>query len=247
MIRIIVIDDEKPSREALCTYLRDFCKNVEVVDECNSMKSAYNSIRKNRPQLVFLDIEMPNGNGFELLHLFGNLDFKVIFVTAYSEYAIKAFRYSAVDYLLKPVKISELIESVNRAAKLLELEDNTNLKTLIKNISQTGETIENLVIPNNKGFEVVRISDLIMCEADGYCTHFKLINGKKVTSSKNLKYYEELLDKHTFLRVHNSYMININYVKSYSHQGEIFLAAELNCPLGNTYKSTFVDTFSRMK
>lgn len=105
MLNTIVVDDERPSREALSTYLRDYCRDVQVVSECDSVKSAYKAIVEHKPKLVFLDIEMPNGNGFDLLSLFNPIDFKVIFVTAFSEYAIKAFRFSAADYLLKPVKV----------------------------------------------------------------------------------------------------------------------------------------------
>jgi two-component system LytT family response regulator len=191
LIKTIVVDDEKPSRDGLSTYIRDFCRDISIVSECDSVKSAYNAILEHHPDLVFLDIEMPNGNGFDLLKMFKVPPFKVIFVTAYSEYAIRAFRFSAADYLLKPVKVDELVEAVN---KVRETIDHTSpvpdIQTLLDNLSPK-ETLENLVVSDIKGFTVIRVQTIIQCEGDGYCTHFYLTGGKKVTSSKHLKYYEE--------------------------------------------------------
>jgi two-component system, LytTR family, response regulator len=243
LLRAIVVDDEKPSREALATYIRDYCPNVKIVAECDCAKAAYQAILKNKPLLVFLDIEMPNGNGFDLLRMFKTPDFKVIFVTAFSEYAIRAFRCSATDYLLKPVKVDELVEAVNKVQKELSTEQNNlNLHTLMESLAQNNNN-HNLVIPNIKGFVVIKTNDLIMCEADGYCTHFFLPGKTKITSSKNLKYYEEILDQQKIIRVHRSYLVNLSHVKSYSHQGEIHLSENISCPLGDNYKQHFLEMF----
>lgn len=239
-LKTIVVDDEKPSREALSTYLRDFCPDVEIVAECESVKSAYQAILTHRPKLVFLDIEMPNGNGFDLLQKFKTIDFKVIFVTAYSEYAIRAFRCSATDYLLKPVKVDELVDAVNRVRQTLEFEHtNINLIALLESLTHTNNNDYKLVIPNSKGFAVINTNDLIMCEADGYCTNFHLLGKCKVSSSKNLKHYEEMFDNKKFIRVHRSYMINRANVKGYTKDGEILLTDNLTCPLGDSYKQQF--------
>jgi two-component system LytT family response regulator len=244
----IVVDDEKPSREALSTYIRDFCPNVTVVSECDNAKSAYQSILEHHPKLVFLDIEMPNGDGFDLLRMFKRIDFKVIFVTAFSEYAIRAFRFSATDYLLKPVKIDELVEAVDKVRQELNQQNtNLNLQLLMEGLSRKEPTNTDLVIPSTKGFTVVKIPDLIMCEADGYCTHFYLTGKQKITSSKNLKHYEELLSDHPVMRVHHSNLINLKHVKGYCHQGEISLSEEICCPLGNNYKTQFLEVFGKKK
>ncbi len=242
----IVVDDEKPSREALSTYIKDYCPGVTIVLECNNVQSAYKSIVEQRPDLVFLDIEMPNGDGFDLLRMFKTIDFKVIFVTAFSEHALRAFRFSASDYLLKPVKIDELIEAIDKVRQEIILKQtNINLQMLLERLSPQQHNTHNLVISSAKGFKVVIIDDLIMCEADGYCTNFYVTGKGKITSSKNLKYYEGLLTGHPFVRVHHSNLVNLHHIKGYSHQGEISLSDEICCPLGNSYKSHFLEIFGK--
>jgi two-component system LytT family response regulator len=248
LLTAIVVDDEKPSREALSTYIRDFCPNVKVISECENAKSAYQTILEHHPKLVFLDIEMPNGDGFDLLRMFKRIDFKVIFVTAFSEYALNAFRFSATDYLLKPVKVDELVEAVAKVKEELALQHtNLNLQMLMEGLSHKESSHNDLVIPSTKGFTVIKIPELIMCEADGYCTHFYLTGKEKITSSKNLKHYEELLSDHRMMRVHHSNLINLEHVKGYCHQGEISLSEEICCPLGNNYKAQFLEVFGKKK
>jgi two-component system, LytTR family, response regulator len=247
-LKTIIVDDEKPSREALSNYIHDYCPSVEIVAACNSVKTAHKAILKYSPQLIFLDIEMPNGNGFELLRLFSPLTFKVIFVTAYSEYALKAFRFSATDYLLKPVMVDELVEAVEKASQEISRETGgLNLQKLIENLFAAQNHIRQLVIPDSNGFRVVEIDNIIMCEADGYCTHFYFSAKERLTSSKNLKYYQDLLGHHDFVRVHNSYLVNALHVKSYSNQGDIILSGKLKCPLGNAYKHGFIERFRKLK
>lgn len=248
LLNAIVVDDERPSRQALITYIRDYCPDVRIVSECDNVQSAFRSIREKQPNLVFLDIEMPNGDGFELLKMFGRIDFKVIFVTAFSDYAIRAFRFSATDYLLKPVKVDELIEAVNKVRKEIAVSNtNINLQVLMEGISNRDLPGDQLVIPSTKGFSVIKISDIIMCEAEGYCTHFYLTGKEKITSSKNLKHYEELLGGKNMMRVHHSNLVNLSHVKGYCHVGEISLSENLCCPLGNNYKSRFLEVFGKMK
>ena len=245
-LKTILVDDEKPSREALATYIRDFCPGVKIVAECDSVKSAFQAIQEHQPQLIFLDIEMPNGNGFDLLQLFKNPTFKVIFVTAFSDYAIRAFRFSAIDYLLKPVKVDELIEAVDKVKQeLLSGPDNQNLISLMESLNHTDIQPHKLVIPNTKGYIVINTSDLIMCQADGYVTHFYILGKSKVCSTKILKHYEEILDHHQFIRVHRSHLVNLVHVKGYTHLGEILLADNLTCSLGDTYKQHFVEVLWR--
>lgn len=248
MIRSIIVDDETPSRKALGNYISSYCPDIEVISECESAKSAHEAIVKHNPNLVFLDIEMPNGNGFDLLQLFNPVPFKVIFITAYSEYAIKAFRYSATDYLLKPVKVDELVDAIKKVQyELASGIDNTNLQ-ILKRIEPLHDLqYSNIVIPDCKGFKVLKISDIIYCEADGYCTHFHLTGGSTITSSKNLKYYEELLSGHRFTRVHHSYLINLSHVKEYTHQGDILLSEKHVCMLGNNYKKRFLEMFGKLR
>jgi two-component system, LytTR family, response regulator len=247
-IRSIIIDDERPSREALANYINDYCPEVEIVAQCNAAMTAYQSIHKLKPDLIFLDIEMPNGNGFDLLKMFKSIDFKVIFVTAYSEYAIQAFRFSAADYLLKPIKVDEITEAIRKVKQDIELKrGDDNIKRLLERFSQSDQASNQIVIPDQNGFKIVNANNLIYCEADGYCTHFFLTGNEKITSSRNLKHYEELLAAQDFLRVHNSYLVNLIHVQGYSHEGEIRLSEKHICSLGNGYKKEFLDRFKKLK
>lgn len=241
-LKAIVVDDEKPSREALSTYIRDFCPGVEIVAECDAVKPAYQSILQHQPQLVFLDIEMPNGNGFDLLQLFKTPPFKVIFVTAYSDYAIRAFRFAAADYLLKPVKVDELVEAVNKVVQeLKDKQSNQNIQVLMESVASLKDEIQQLVVPDNKGFTVIKLADLIMLEADGYCTHFYLTGKRKITSTKSLKHFEELFANKQIIRVHRSFLISLSKITGYTKQGEIRLEENLSCPLGNNYRQQFME------
>jgi two-component system, LytTR family, response regulator len=246
MIRTIIVDDEKPSRDVLCNYLREYCSDVSIVATASSVTSALRAINKFPPDLVFLDIEMPDGTGFELLRKFELINFSVIFVTAYSEYAVKAFRFCAIDYLLKPVKIDELTDAVEKV-KLMKWQSPipSKLTILLNNLDNGFSTIPTLVIPHSSGFDVLKIPEIIMCQADGYCTIFSLQNGKSLMSTKNLKHYELLLAEHNFLRTHNSYLINLNHILKYSNQGEIILSGNNKASLGHLYKKNFIKRFGR--
>jgi len=246
MIKAIVVDDEAPSREVMCNYLRDFCTDVEVVATASSVKSGYRAIQKHNPDVVFLDIEMPDGKGFDLLRMFGNLEFRVIFVTAYSEYAIKAFRVNAADYLLKPVKIDEL----NAAVEKIRTENKWNYEAekvtgLLKSLAENSILQPTIVVSNIKGFEVLKINEIIMCKADGYCTNFYLSGNKKLISSKNLKQYEDLLAEHNVIRVHHSYLVNLGHVQSFTRQGEIILSENNKASLGDSFRNAFLGRFNR--
>jgi len=244
MLRTIVIDDEKLSREVICNYLKAYSSDIEVVATASSVSTAFKAINRHNPDFIFLDIEMADGKGFDLLMMFEKIDFKVIFVTAYSEYAVKAFRFSAVDYLLKPVKIDELISSVDKIKSLKEQVPSRGvLSELIKNLNRDSALPRTLVIPHLKGFDVLRISEIIMCMADGYCTNFHVAGNKKYTSSKNLKHFDELLEEHNFIRVHHSYLVNITHVLSYTRQGEISLTEGHKAYLGDSYKNVFIKRF----
>ena len=244
MLRTIVIDDEKLSREVICNYLKTYVSDIEVVATASSVSTAFKAINRHNPDFIFLDIEMADGKGFDLLMMFEKIDFKVIFVTAYSEYAVRAFRFSAVDYLLKPVKIDELVAAVDKIKSLREqIPSMSILSELMKNLNRESTLPRTLVIPHLKGFDVIRISEIIMCIADGYCTNFHAVGGKKYTSSKNLKHFDEMLEEHNIIRVHHSYLVNLSHVLSYTRQGEINLSEGLKAYLGDSYKIIFIKRF----
>jgi len=246
MIRAVIVDDEKPSREVLSNYLRDYCSDVEVVATAGSLKSAVKIIKRQNPDLLFLDIELGDGKGFDLLEAFKNPVFKVVFITAYSEYAVRAFRLSAVDYLLKPVKIDELSEGVEKVKNVNGNSFSSEyIKVLLNNLIGPPTAVPTLVVPHIKGFNVLKTSEIIMCRADGYCTNFHLTGGRKVVSSKNLKQYEDLLSDQNFIRVHHSFIVNLSHVCSYTRQGEIILTDGNKAYFGDAYKDGFTRRFAR--
>jgi len=248
MIRTIVIDDEKPSRDALCNYLNEYIPDVEVIATAGTAKLGLAAIRKHKPDMVFLDIEMPNGNGFDLLRQLGMIDFKIVFVTAYSEYAVRAFRLCATDYLLKPVNIKELTEAVEKVRnELNHMNDSRNLEQLQAFVRNPDENSRIIVIPERNGFKVVKIEDVLFCKADGYCTEFRLTGKQNITSYKHLKYYEDMLELKGFIRVHNSFLVNLRHVLGYIHDGLIQLSDGCTTPLGNTYKKQFLQRFKACK
>jgi two-component system LytT family response regulator len=244
LVKTIIVDDEQPSREALLNYLSEFCPEVKIVAECDSAQSGYDAIRKHKPHLVFLDVEMPQGSGFDLLNRLYTIDFKIIFVTAFSSYAVQAFRFSAVDYLLKPVKVDELKEAIARVIQSDPIRSSLdNITVLLDNLKATIDEEKHLVIPHSKGFTVIRLRDIILCEADAYCTYFHLAGKPKMTSTRILKVFADMLPRDQFIRVHKSYIVNILHVQGYTFQGELLLTGDLRCPLSSTYRPAFLKVF----
>jgi len=248
MIRSVIVDDERLSREALKDQLLSYCTDINVIDMADCLKSAKICIEEHRPDLVFLDIEMPNGSGFDLLRSFNKLFFKVIFVTGHNEFAIEAFNYSASHYILKPVGPRELREAVEKVKTEIQKEiEFTNTEMLLQWAQSTQYTFSTVVIPDMEGFKVVNINEILYCKADGYCTEIYLSGNRRIVSSRNLLHYEELLQKRSFLRVHNSFLINLYHLKQYVKDGTAILTEKLSVPVGNTYRKRFLEFFSRMK
>lgn len=215
-IKTILIDDEQDSCEILNNFLTKYCPQIEVVDVCNNIIEGYSSIEKNNPELVFLDIEMPFGNGFDLLDKFNEIPFQVIFVTAYSQYAIQALNRSAAYYILKPIDIDELIEAVEKVEKNLEKNDSLDIvDVVLKNLQQSNGQNQKLVLPNLTGFDLVEVNRILRCEAMDNYTNIFMEDGKKFIISKTLKHFELLLQDCDFMRVHKSHIINLKKVTQY--------------------------------
>lgn len=216
-ITSLLIDDEQDSRSTLRSYLGRYCPQVTVVGECANILEARAAILKLKPQLIFLDIEMPHGTAFDLLEQFGeHIDFEIIFITAYSQYAVQAFNLSAAHYLLKPVDIEELEKAVAHVATLLsQKEQLVRAKVLLENMAAQNAQSRKLVLPLLEGFDVVRMSDILYCEAEDNFTCFYFIDGHKSLICRHLKHYEPLLEPFGFCRVHRSHIVNLEYVKRY--------------------------------
>lgn len=215
MIRTVLVDDETDSRIVLQRLLETYCSQVTVVGTAAGVDTAMLLIREMNPDLVFLDIEMIHGNGFDLLNKLQPLSFQVIFVTAFDEYAVKAFKYSAVDYLLKPVDIEELRNAVDKAMRMQDKFDLSPIRILLENVGVLQLSQQKMAIPTINGLSFVAITDIIRFEAEGNCTAIYVTNGKTLMATKNIKDYELLLPEAIFCRIHNSHIINLQKIQKY--------------------------------
>lgn len=216
MINAIIIDDEVHCITALNNDLKMFCQDVAVIDTCQSAKEGLLSIKRNKPDLVFLDIEMPWMNGFEMLELIDNeINFQIIFTTAYDQFAIKAFKVSAIDYLLKPIDSDDLINAVDKAKKALTNDDaNGKISNFLHNTkAPAGE--QKIGIPNREGYEFIPVNKIIYCKANGAYTEIVLTDNKKILLSKPLGETEEILPAEIFERIHHSILVNIHHINQY--------------------------------
>ena len=216
MLTAIIVDDETSSRNALRQKLNNYCTNVTIIAECENGEEGIENIEKKKPDIVFLDVEMPRMNGFTMLQQLKDKNFEVIFITAYDQYAIKAIRYSALDYLVKPVEIDDLKNAVNRAIeKRSAVKPNAQIELLIENMVTEKMKFKRISIPTTQGLQFIRIDDIIYLEASVNYTKFHICNNIKFTVSKTLKDFEDILPSDVFIRIHNSYIINKNYVEKY--------------------------------
>ena len=222
-ITAIIVDDERNNCENLKELLSKYCPEIEVVGIAHSAEGGIESISRLKPALVFLDIQMQGGSGFDLLEQLKRISFEVIFVTAFDQYAIRAIRFCAIDYLLKPVDILELQSAVSRAAnKILQREPNLSLTNLLENRNPEKDDLK-IALPTAERILFVQVSEIIRCLGDNNYTTVYLKSGESVLVSKTLKEYEELLGDKGFLRVHQSHLINHNYIRSYEKQDGGFL------------------------
>ena len=216
MLRAIIVEDEEAGRVTLANYIGKYCPGVKIDAMTDSVKSGLEAIKKYRPDIVFLDVEMPFGNGFDLLEQCEEIDFETVFVTAYSEYAIKALNFSASYYILKPIDIDELVNAVEKIKKEKEKNDRSvHSKILLENIKNSNKQLHKIVLPLLDGFEVVQVKDIIRCQADDNFTIFFLQDGSERMISRTLKFYEEMLKDFDFVRIHKSHLVNIQHIKRY--------------------------------
>lgn len=216
MISALIIDDEADSRSALEMILSEHSPGVRVLESCPSAREGLRAIQQHKPDLIFLDIEMPLMNGFDLLEQIKNLPVVVIFTTAFHHYAIRAIRYSALDYLLKPIDPEELRGAVNRYEQQKSKPGPEQFQFLIDKLSKKEHTHKKLAIPNMEGFKLISVDDIIACEADDNYTHILLKNKNRIIASRTLKDIQQLLTEYDyFIRVHHASLINLNEVSQY--------------------------------
>ncbi|MBA2611043.1 MAG: response regulator transcription factor [Bacteroidetes bacterium] len=213
MIKTVIIEDEQKSREMLAGIIQKNCPQLQIVGLAKNVNDGVDVIKKENPDLVFLDISMPDGSGFDLLEKMQGHKFELIFATASDQHAIRAIKYSACDYLLKPIDIEELKHAVEKVAQKKNASPNMeNLNFLIQQLKKSDDSFQKITLPTGNAYEIVNIKDIIRCEADGSYTTFFLTDKRKLMISAGLKHYEELLPESEFIRVHHHHLINMNHV-----------------------------------
>lgn len=244
MITAIIVDDETKGAKTLELLIHKFCPQVHVLGLYESVKEAREAIMNLDPQLVFLDIEMPFENGFHLLEQTKKFTYEVIFTTAYHHYAISAIKANALDYLLKPIEIEELISAVQKAEKRIENKESKtdkNLEALLSKITQGNN--QKISLASHDGITIVDLNNIICFEADSNYTHVYLVNGKKITISKTLKTFEKTVDEHVFLRVHNSFIVNFECIERYlkGDGGTLIMKDGSQIPVSRAYKQDLLN------
>jgi two-component system LytT family response regulator len=240
MIQAVIIDDESKGRKILHNFLSKFCPHVHIIGDADGVETGIDLITQKQPELVFLDVEMKDGTGFDLLQKMPSLNFAVIFVTAHSEYALQAFKSSAIDYLLKPVLPEELMLAVNKFLKDKSLK---NSDTRLKNLLDNQNEITKLALPTHAGIELLKIKDLIYCESSGNYTSFYTTAGSEIVVSKTIKEYDGILSPHNFFRIHQSYLINLDYVVKFNKNdgGFVTLSNKKQLAVSRRNKQKFLE------
>ncbi len=236
MTKVVIIDDEVNARDSLKQLLNLYCPDVTVVGDADSVASGIECILSNNPDLVFLDIKMPDGTGFDLLSRIKKINFKIIFVTAYEEFALKAFKFNAIDYLTKPLEPEELVNAVSKGSTHSNDESvNESIKLLIENISKPSVPHKKIVLKTLNTIHVVEIDHIIRCESDRNYTAFHLVDQEHILISRSMREFEEMLEGYGFFRVHNSHLINLNFVSSFK-KDELILVLKDNTTIPVAYR-----------
>ncbi|MBK8522314.1 MAG: LytTR family DNA-binding domain-containing protein [Ferruginibacter sp.] len=248
-MKAIIIDDELSGREVLKKLVQLNCPDVTVIDTLNSIETGLRSIQEDKPDLVFLDIQMPNASGFDLLNQLEKIDFEIIFVTAHDSFAIRAFKYAAVDYLLKPIKVTELIDAVYRAAERIKNnQSQDHVKFMLEKVSPAKKIFVNnkILLPTLGGYNIIEVSEITYCKSESNYTRFHFTDGKNLVVSKTLKEFESILLENNFFRIHRSYIINLNCIAKYNKGkgGEVVMKDGAILEVSREKKEEFLKLFS---
>ncbi|HMC98916.1 MAG TPA: LytTR family DNA-binding domain-containing protein [Ferruginibacter sp.] len=245
-IKALIIDDEPGNIVTLSELLRSYCPGVQIAGTAPDIIKGYELIKAENPDVIFLDIEMPYGNAFELLDKLLPVKFEVIFITAFNDYAIKAFKYAALDYILKPVNINELKEAVQKLSKRIEEKNiNTRISFMLTNMRTGNESAQKIGLPSSDGLYFEEVNRIMHLEAAGSYTHIYILNKRRETVSKHLKEFEDILPGSIFCRVHHSHIININYIKKYykGRGGSVLMEDGSNIEISARKKDDFLKRF----
>lgn len=244
---VVVIDDEAKARRIMESLINEHCPQLQIVDMADDVLTGVKAIQKHKPDIVFLDIEMPGYTGFQLLDFFDDIQFNVIFATAYSEYALQAFQVSAVDYLLKPIQIDQLQSAVEKAIRLT---NNNQTKERLDVLKENFEhkSIKKIALPMSHGLTFVPLEDILYLEADGSYTNVFLKDGNKLLISKKIKDFEQMLNiENRFFRTHRSFIVNLDYIKQYVKQdgGHVVMDNNAVVQIARDRKEEFSQIISR--
>ena len=247
MIRTVVIEDEEHSRKMLKEMLHEQCPQLNVVGDADSVKTGLTAIAEKRPELVFLDIELQSETSFEILERLPEINFELVFTTAFDHYALKAIKFCAIDYLLKPIDLNELRTAVAKAEKRLNREYlNRNLEVLVNNLKSGSQNNHKIALSTLEGLLFVNVSDIIYCESSGPYTHFILKHANKIVTSKHLKEYENLLSGYDFFRIHKSYLVNLGEIQKYirGEGGQLIMSDGAALSVSKQRKEDFLNIYS---
>jgi len=248
-MKIVIIDDEARARKSIADILKFSQHNLEVTAEADCVKTGIEAIRKHKPDLILLDINMPDGTGFDLLKAMDYIHFKIIFITAYEEFAIKAFDFSAIDYILKPADPKKLLEAIDKAHHIVEQENiNLKLNALFTNLDSVNPDSKKLVLKTAEKIYLINTRDIIRCESDMGYTQFFMVGGEKILVSKNLKEYEDMLNGLGFYRIHQSHLINLKFIDYYdkTEGGSVKMKDNSMLPLSRRKKDSFLKLIEMM-
>lgn len=248
MIRVLIIDDERPFRNTLKSILTHR-QEIQIAGEASSVEEGLAAITQLEPDLIFLDVQMEDGTGFDLLRRVERKDFHVIFITAYDHYAVEAFRFSAADYLLKPIISTALLEAVDRVTKLMEKEKLTlQLSVLMDNIQELSKERKKIVLREAETLHIIQLDEILWCEADGSYTYFYLTANRKLMVSRHLKEFEDLLTPNGFFRAHRSHLVNINKIVKFERAdgGTLFLEGNIALPVSVRKKERLTELLAHL-
>jgi two-component system LytT family response regulator len=248
MIKTIIVDDIQNNRDVLQQLLTEYCPNVQICSFASNVIEAEIVIQNIQPDLVLLDIEMPPSNAFELLKKFPNPNFEVIFITAHNQYALRAIKFCALDYLLKPVDIQELKAAIDKVSHKIKTNQKQDYSTLIENIQNKNHQEHKIALPTLEGLIFVKVHQIIRCEADGSYTNIHLASKKILTATRKIKEFEQLLIEHNFFRVHRSHLINLDKIEKYykGNGGYVLLSDGSNIDISRRKKDAFLEKLNRI-
>ncbi|MBS1750907.1 MAG: response regulator transcription factor [Bacteroidetes bacterium] len=249
MIKAIIIDDEKHCSDNLQWQLRQYCPEIKVAGVCKSPDQGLNEISKQQPQLVFLDVEMPGMSGFEMLEQLTDINFDIIFTTAFNQYAIRAIKFGALDYLVKPIDKDELRAAVDKVLKHTNNESLKQLTALLTHIRKSNDlSFQKIALPTIHGYELVPLNNVMYCESKSNYTNIHLNNGQQILISRTLKDIEELLNTHPFFRLHNSFLVNLQYAIRYirGEGGFLVLNNDITIPVSRNKKEELLKLIAHL-